>query len=79
MVLAACLEGSMTDFKLYFNNDALVPLSCYNKISESGQFIKNETFFFYSSRGWFCFQDDTLNLHHGGRDGVGEALTPLLR
>lgn len=36
----------MTDFELYFNNDALVPLSCYNKISESGQFIKNETFFF---------------------------------
>lgn len=51
VVLAACLEGSMTDFKLYFNNDALVPPSCYNKISESGQFIKNETFFIVLEAG----------------------------
>lgn len=41
----------MTDFELYFNNDALVPLSCYNKISESGQFIKNETVFIVLEAG----------------------------
>lgn len=51
MVLAACLEGSMTDFELYFNNDALVPVSCYNKISEFGQFIKNKTFFIVLEAG----------------------------